>query len=121
MKKNIWNKIVILLIIIIFMIPSLSPAKDLSKFYEIDDNIKFKATNNISLQQQINPSSSSEVIVGEKLDPIDYGPCFVEHMDDSISRDLLQRSNLDVDLKNGNRQHGIWVVPSREELLFSFG
>jgi len=97
-----------------FVMPSLSPAQELSKLYEIDDNIELKAANNISPQQLINASSSGEVVVGEKLDSIDYGPGFVEHMDDSIARDLLQRSNLDVDLKEDNRQHGIWVVPSRE-------
>jgi len=112
MKKNIWIKIVILLIIIILVMPSLTPAQDLTRFYEIDESIKLKISNNILLQQQINPSSSNEVIIGEKLDPIYYGPGFVEHMDDSIERDLLQRSNLDMNLKNRNSQHGIWVVPS---------
>jgi len=114
MKKNLWSKIMILLVIFFFVMQSLSPAQDLSKLYEIDDNIELKAANNISPQQQINPSSSGEVVVGEKLDSIDYGPGFVEHMDDSIARDILQRSNLNVDLKEGTRQHGIWAVPSRE-------
>ena len=114
MKKIIWRRIVIFLIILIFLISSLSPAKDLSKFYEIDDNINLKTINNTSLQQRINPSSSCEVIVGEKLDPIDYGPGIVEHMDDSIARDLLQRSNLDKDFKKANKQHGIWFVPPIE-------
>jgi len=114
MKKNLWSKIVILLVMFFFVMPSLLPAQELSKLYEIDDNTELKAANNISPQQLINAISSDEVVVGEKLDSIDYGPGFVEHMDDSIARDLLQRSNLDVDLKEGNRQHGIWVVPSRE-------
>ena len=93
--------------------PSLSPAQEVSKLDEIDGNIKHKATNNFLLQQQINPIKSGEVVVGEKLDPIDYSLGFVENMDDCITRDLIQRSNLDMDLKEGNRQHGIWVVPSR--------
>ena len=114
MKKNLWSKLMILLVIFFFVMPSLSPAQELSKLYEIDDNIELKATNNISPQQLINASSSGEVVVGEKLDSIDYGPGFVEHMDDSIARDILHRSNLNMDLQEGNKQHGIWVVPSRE-------
>ena len=70
-------------------------------------------------QQQINTISSGEVIVSEKLDSIDYGPAIVEHMDDSIARDLLLRSNLDVDLKEDNRNHGIWVVPSRDASYYT--
>ena len=113
MKKNLWNKIMILLIMF-FLIPLLSPAQELSKLNEIDDNKELKADNNISPQQHIKTGSSGEIVVGEKLNSIDYGPCFVEHMDDSIARDTLQRSNLNADLVEYNRQHGIWVVPSRE-------
>jgi hypothetical protein len=114
MKKNLWSKIVILLVIFFFVMPSVLTAQDFPKLYEIDDNIELKAANNISPQQLINTVSSDEVVVGEKLDSVYYGQGFVEHMDDSIARDLHQRSNLDVDLKDGDRQHGIWVVPSRE-------
>jgi len=114
MKKNLWSKIIILLALFFFLMSSLSPAQELFKLYEIDDNIELKAVNNISSQQLINAIGSGEIIVGEKLDSIDYGPGYVEHMDDSIARDLLQRSDLDANLKDDNRQHGIWVVPSGE-------
>ncbi|UCF13361.1 MAG: PKD domain-containing protein [Thermoplasmatales archaeon] len=113
MRKNLWSKIIILLVMFFFVIQALSPAQELFKLYENDDNIELKSVNKISLQQLINASSLGEVVVGEILDSFHYGPGYVEHMDDSIARDLFQRSNLDLDLKE-NRQHGIWVVPSRE-------
>ena len=97
-----------------FVMSSLSPDRELSKLYEIDDNIKLKAVNNFSPQQLINAIGLGESIVGEKLDSLDFGLGYVEHMDDSITRDRLQRSHLDVNLKEDNTQHGIWVVPSGE-------
>jgi hypothetical protein len=118
MKENIWSKILILLVMFFFMMPSLSPAQELSELYEIDD-IELKAANDFSSQQLINAINSGEVVVGEKLDSVDYGPGIVEHMDDSIARDLLLRSNLDMDLKEDNRQHGIWVVPSRDASYYT--
>ena len=119
MKKNLWNKIVILLIMFFFIMPLLSPAQELSKLYEIDDNIELKEENNNLLQQKINNLCSGEVIVGEKLDPINYGPGFVEDMDECIARDLIMRSNMDMDIKE-NSQHGIWVVPSREASYYPY-
>lgn len=113
MKKNLWSKIIILLAFF-FLISSISPAQELFKLYESDDNIELKAVNNISSQQLINAIGSGGSIVGEKLDSTDYDPGYVEYMADSIARDLLQRSDLDANLKDGNRQHGIWVVPSGE-------
>ncbi|MCK4902338.1 MAG: hypothetical protein KAS76_03190, partial [Thermoplasmatales archaeon] len=118
MKKKLWRKILIMFVILFLMMLSLSPAQELSELSKID-NIELKAVNNFTAQQQINTISSGEVIVSEKLDSIDYGPAIVEHMDDSIARDLLLRSNLDVDLKEDNRNNGIWVVPSRDASYYT--
>jgi len=114
MKKNLWSKIIIFLLMFFFVVPLLSPAHKVFKLYEIDDHINFKSANNISPLQLIKTSNSGKIIFGEKLESIDYGPGFVESMDDSIARDLIQRSNLDVEFNEGNRQHGIWMVPSIE-------
>jgi len=120
MKKKLWSKIVILLVLFFFMTPSLSPAQQLSKLYEIDVNIDLNTANNISPQHPIKSSRSCEVVVGEKLDSIDYGPGIVEHMDDAIARDLLRRSNLDVNIKEGDSQHGTWIVPSRDVSYYPY-
>ncbi len=117
MKKNALSTIIILLVTFFLIISSLSPAQELSKLYEIDENIGLKATNNISLQKLVNTPGSGKTIVGEKLDSNDFGPGFVESMDDAIARDSLLRSNLDEDIKE-DRQHGIWVVPSREATYY---
>jgi hypothetical protein len=118
MKRNLWTKIIILLIMLFFVLPSFSPAQELSKLYKINDNIEPNVENNLSPQQLIKASNSGEVIVGEKIDSCDAG--FVENMDDCIARDLLQRSNLDKNLKEGNNQHGIWVVPSIEATYYPY-
>jgi hypothetical protein len=110
MKKNSWNKMIIVLTLIFFIMPSLSPAQKLSKLSEINENIL--------RQQSKNTIVSGMSIVGEKLNTSDYGPGYIENMDDAVARDLLQRSHLDVNLKDGNRQHGIWIVPSEEASFF---
>lgn len=71
MKKNLWSKIIILIVMFFFVMPTLSPAQELSKIYEFDDNIEIKAANNILPQQLIIASSSVEAVVGEKLDSIE--------------------------------------------------
>ena len=48
MKKNLWSKIIILIVMFFFVIPTLSPAQELTKLYEPDDNIWLKAANNIN-------------------------------------------------------------------------
>jgi len=94
------------------VISSLSPAQELSKLHEIDGKREHKAAYHF-LPQQGKIIGLGETIVGEKLDSKNFGPGFVEHMDDSITRDSLLRSKLDANLKE-ERQHGIWVVPPRE-------
>ncbi len=118
MKKNLGINIIILLILFSFVISSFSPAQELSKLYLSDNDVEFEAANNILSQQMTNDINTREVVVGEKLDPIGYSPGFVEHMDDVIARDLLQRSNLDSDLKDTNSRHGIWIVPSIEATYY---
>ncbi len=119
MKENLWIKILIFLVMFFFIMPSLSPAQESYEIYEIFD-IDLKTANNFSLQHLINAIGTGEVIVGEKLDSIDYGPGIVEHMDDCIARDLLLRSNLDMDINEDNKQHGIWVVPSRDASYYTY-
>ena len=115
MNKNLWNKIVILLIMFFFIVPLLSPAQELSKIY---DDVGIKIENNTLLKQRIETISSDKKIVGEKLDSADYDQGYVEDMDDCIARDLIMRSSMDVDFKEDNSQHGNWVVPSREASYF---
>ena len=88
----------IFLITSFFVMLSFSPAQDLS---EIDKNIETYT------------SEPGDIIVGEKIDPVYYGPEYVEHMDECIARDQLMRSESKVDNNDIASQHGIWVVPSR--------
>jgi hypothetical protein len=108
MNKNLWNKIVILLVMFFFIIPLLSPAQELSKFH---DDLNFKAENNILLQQRLKSSISDNIKYGEKLDSASYGPGYVEDMDTCIARDMIMRT--DKDLKEDDSRHGVWVVPPR--------
>jgi hypothetical protein len=92
MRENLWSKILIFLVLCFFVMSSLSPAKIVS-------------------EQSKEAIGSGDVIVGEKLNSVDYGPGVVEHMDDCVARDLRLRSSLDTDPEDEHR--GIWVIPSR--------
>ncbi|KYK27468.1 hypothetical protein AYK20_02640 [Thermoplasmatales archaeon SG8-52-1] len=108
MKKNLWNKIVILLVMFFFIIPLLSPAQELSKFH---DDMDFKVENNTLLQQRLESINPDKIIIGEKLDSADYDLGYVEDMDACIARDMIMRAT--VDLNKDDSRHGIWVVPPR--------
>ena len=110
MKKNIWNKIVVTLIFTFFMMTSLSPAEKVSQSYWNDSK------NNILIQLHMNSDASSEAVIGEKLDQSDYGHGYVENMDDCIIRSQIRQFNLDI--KEYNEKHGIWVIPSREAICY---
>jgi hypothetical protein len=53
---------------------------------------------------------SGEVIKPEKLNPDEYGPGYVESIDECIARS--QARQYDLDVKGDDEKHGIWVIPS---------
>jgi hypothetical protein len=110
MKRNIWTKIVILLILVFFILPSLSPAEEVNYTYETD------LINNILPQSQNYPFISGKTVVGEKLDTDDYSSGYVEHMDDCIARSQISQSN--IDNKGNNEKQGVWVIPSRGAIYY---
>jgi hypothetical protein len=119
MKENFQIKIVISIVMFFLIMSSLSPAQELSKYYDIDD-IELKVVNNFLPQKLINTISPGKVIVGEKLDPNSYGPGFVEHMDDCIARNRIRRSNMNMNTDPGDNRHGNWVIPSRGATYYPY-
>jgi hypothetical protein len=112
MKKYLLSKIMILMIVFLFVISIYSTAHKLPIFHDINDSFKLKSVNHILPQQHIFTGNIGEIVVGEKLNPIDYGPGFIENLDDCISRDLSLRDGLEPDPVK--EQNGIWIVPPIE-------
>ncbi|MEE8385872.1 MAG: hypothetical protein V3S01_08145 [Dehalococcoidia bacterium] len=52
------------------------------------------------------------VVLGEKLDPADYGAAVVEGMDAVLARERARPPGADAHPKARNGRQGIWVIPS---------
>ncbi|KYK29798.1 hypothetical protein AYK20_00245 [Thermoplasmatales archaeon SG8-52-1] len=117
MKKKLWNKTVILLIVFFYIITSLSPVLEISRKDEQNNFINLNAINDFSSQQPVTISNYGEIVNKETLDPNDYGDGYIEHMEDCIVRDVLIRSELN---KESSNKKGIWVIPSRGSTYYPY-
>ncbi len=119
MKKKIWNKLVISLILTFFVISSLFSTLNISSKNELNNINELKGINDSSSQKPVTISNIDEIIASEKLDPNNYGNGYVEHMDDCIERDKLLQSKLNVDFNKENK-HGTWIIPSRGATYYPY-
>jgi hypothetical protein len=118
MKKNKWNKIILFSAVSLVILSSLSPAQELIKHYEHNDDFEHIPINTILPQQLKNTITPGEINIGEVLDPDCYGPGYIEHMNDCITRDMVLRS--DKEIEGENKQHGTWIIPSREATYYPY-
>jgi len=109
MKNKLLTKVVILLIVFFYMITSLSPSLDISRKYDLDDNIGQIGQNEFSSQQPVTITNINQIIASEKIDTNDYDEGYIENMDVCVERDQILRSKIDID---SNVKQGMWTVPT---------
>ncbi|MFH0983660.1 MAG: hypothetical protein V2A79_19260, partial [Planctomycetota bacterium] len=66
------------------------------------------------------PDPPGQVLVGEKLDPADYGPGIIEGMDEVLAREQARLAEEARKLKGRDGERGVWAVPSRDAADYPF-
>jgi hypothetical protein len=118
MKKNIWYKIFICSVLFFLIISSVTPIQGIFNISHRGDSSKLNTINAILNQQLKDTKTSDKIIAGEVLNQDCYGPGYIEHVSDCITRDMLLQSEKEIE--GENKQHGTWIIPSREATYYPY-